>query len=105
VNNNIPTWWEALLLTAAAFRIWRLLAADVILDRPRDWLVGRDEWEARKNYRPALDQWLHCPWCFGFWISLVVYGTWVLWPTAMLLVAVPLTLNTGMAFMAKHWDR
>jgi len=36
---DVPSPWVALILLAASFRIWRLLADDEILERPRYWLV------------------------------------------------------------------
>ena len=32
---QIPTWYGTILLSLAAYRVWRVLAEDTILDRPR----------------------------------------------------------------------
>lgn len=101
---NKITWWEFTLLALAAFRTFKLLAFDVVLDRPRDWLVGRNTWEAKEHYRGKLDDWIHCPWCFGFWISLAWWGAWQAWPHGTIIVAVPLALNAVMALVAKRLD-
>lgn len=69
----IPEPWEFALLALAAFRLWKLIADDRILDRPRDWLLGKME-DERKTY---WGDFLTCPWCAGFWISLLVYMGWI----------------------------
>jgi hypothetical protein len=61
------------LLTGTAFRIYRLLAKDIILDAPRAWLVGLPRrWKSGdpvpKSYREKIVEFLLCPWCLGFWI-------------------------------------
>lgn len=100
----IPTWWEAVLLAGGSFRLWRLLAADTLLDWPRDWITGRDLWEVDGKYRQGLDIWLHCPWCSGFWITLGMWGAWLLWPIGTVVVCVPLALSAAVAITAKHLD-
>lgn len=71
---SIPDWWETVLLALAAYRVWRLLAEDTILDRPRAWLVGLSGWTAGRptplSYRAWLAEFVTCPACFGFWVSL-----------------------------------
>lgn len=72
-----PEPWEFVLLALAAFRVWKLIADDRILDRPRDWLINRI---SRKRGSPKAVYWqdfLICPWCAGFWISLVTYSAWI----------------------------
>jgi hypothetical protein len=53
----VSTAVEFLILTAAAYRTWRLLAFDTILDIPRQHVQG------------AVRRFLECPWCAGFWIT------------------------------------
>jgi hypothetical protein len=77
-----PDWWEFVLLSLAAFRVFRLLAEDDILDRPRNWALGLPKnWEQGKpipkRYRENLAFFIRCPWCAGFWISLLVYVAWI----------------------------
>lgn len=72
--DSVPSWYIFVLLTLAAFRIYRLLAKDTILDGPRSWLlrIPRNWREGQKlpdGYRDKLGTFLTCPWCAGFWIS------------------------------------
>jgi len=58
-----------LILTLAAYRLWRLLALDSLTARPRDAILDRDGpvwgWLADGVY---------CPWCLGFWCCVAVFG-------------------------------
>lgn len=69
---SVPSWWTWFLLTVAAFRIYRLIAMDTLLDIPRGWLVGLGGWREGQpvpaGYRQRLAEFLVCPWCLGFWI-------------------------------------
>ena len=101
---SIPNWYETLLLGLAAYRVWRLLAEDVILDRPRAWLVGLSDWTAGQrtpaSYREGLAEFLTCPWCAGAWISI---GWWLLWqwqPHFALVVSVPFAISVVVGALA-----
>jgi hypothetical protein len=43
----IPEPWEFALLALAAFRIWKLVGDDAVLDRPRDAVLAKlsDTWD------------------------------------------------------------
>lgn len=57
------------LTSLAAYRLWRLIALDVVLDKPRGWIIRRLGLE-----RSA---WISCSWCAGFWMSAaVVAAVW-----------------------------
>lgn len=95
---NVPSWWEFFLLGLAAWRTYRLLAEDTILERPRRWLLRLDpDWQdgddPNEEYRFEWGAFLTCPYCAGFWISLAWWGAWLVWPHATILVAVPLAIN------------
>lgn len=64
----IPSPWHFALLALAAFRLWKLIADDAILDPPRDWAMQRLDarWEL----------FIVCPWCAGFWLSGIVLAGW-----------------------------
>ena len=71
---TVPNWWEALIIGLAVYRLWRLLAEDDILDRPRRYVLrlGAD-WQkdgdpVPDDYRSGLADFLTCPFCFGAWI-------------------------------------
>lgn len=63
-----PTWLVAVVLVLAAFRITRLVVADVLLDRPRTWLA------LHLPVYPA--KLITCAYCAGFWISALVAAAW-----------------------------
>lgn len=108
MNDWVPGWWEFALLAAAAFRLWKLLAEDTILDRPRKWALGlprsfdpeRDDVSTFRGYRDKLATFITCPWCAGFWIVLLLYVLWLLLPTATLAVSVPLALSATVGLTA-----
>lgn len=80
---DVPSPWIALILVMGCYRIWRLLAEDTVLDVPRKWLVRLPrKWEEGdplpEEYRLKLAIFLSCPWCFGWWIVLSVWGLWLL---------------------------
>lgn len=69
----VPSWYFFALLALAAFRLWKLLGNDRILDGPRRrfkriFSEGRDS---------KLDLFIACPWCLGFWCCVVVYAGWI----------------------------
>lgn len=104
--HNIPNWWEVILLSLAAWRTFRLIAEDDILDRPRRWVLRlTPDWEdgdePNDEYRFTWGEFITCPYCAGFWISLAWWGTWLLFPHAALLVAAPLAINTVLIYLAK----
>lgn len=82
---SIPSWWEFVLLGLGAFRIWKLIGDDTILDRPRDWfLIKAQRWWGNKG-AIYVEKLLECPWCAGFWVSLALWGLWQAWPHATLI--------------------
>ena len=88
-----------LLITAlAVYRITRLVVEDSILDRPRDYLMGRAEW-----VRALLD----CYWCAGFWVSLaatiVLYATGALVLPAVAWMGLPFALS-AIAGLLSSWE-
>lgn len=82
---RVPDWYGLVLLGLAAFRTWKLIGDDTILDRPRAWAVKRGG--------EYLETMLECPWCAGFWISLAWWGIYELWPHGTLVAAVPLAIS------------
>jgi hypothetical protein len=96
---KIPDWYVLLLLTLAAFRTWRLLAEDDILDRPRRYVTRLGpKWEKEgdpvpNEYRIRLGAFIDCCWCLGFWSALAWWGAWQVWPHGVEVAAVPLALS------------
>lgn len=103
---SVPNWYALALLAAAAWRTFQLLANDDILDRPRrkllriakNWHPGQP---ANAEYREKWGVFLTCPYCAGFWLSLVWWGFWQWQPHWTLVVAVPLAVNAGLVALAK----
>lgn len=96
---SIPGWFQLTLLSLAAFRIWRLLSEDTILDKPRNRLLRLGSWKAEGDivppeYRKEFGIFLECPWCLGFHVSLGVYLLWIWFPTETLTVSVPLAISS-----------
>lgn len=96
---DVPSWWELLLLALAAWRTFRLLAEDDILDTPRRKLLrlGKDWQPGSKppdDYRFQLSEFITCPYCAGFWVAIAWWAAWLVWPHATTLLAVPLAINT-----------
>lgn len=104
---SIPNWYELLVLALAAWRLWRLVAEDDILDRPRRWLLRLGpEWEKEgdpvpREYRAGLADFLLCPYCLGWWIALGWWAAWQVVPHATLVAAVPFALSTLVVAVAK----
>lgn len=78
----IPEPYLFILLALVAYRVWRLVAEDAILDLPRRWLVRLPStWKEGdslpRKYRGELALFINCPWCAGAWVSLLVYGFWL----------------------------
>lgn len=95
---NLPTWYGLLLLALAAFRTWRLIARDTILDRPRKWLVGLPaDWQegdrVPRRYREHLATWIECPFCAGFWNAVVWWGAFEWSSHWALIVAAPWAIS------------
>ena len=82
----VPSWWGLALLGLAAYRTWRLLAEDSILDKQRLRLYQRIRKESVVTF-------VGCPWCFGFWIALGWWGAWQLWPHDTLVAAGVMALS------------
>lgn len=60
------------VIALASYRLWRLLALDVITLQIRVWLFRIDpEGEREPRFGSAL-YWLHCPWCSGTWLTALV---------------------------------
>ena len=73
----IATLALVVVLGLASYRITRVVTRDAITDRFRSavarwaWDENREQW--RGGFRRRVQQLLTCPWCFGVWVSVVVY--------------------------------
>lgn len=102
---SVPNWYELALLALAAFRVFRLIAEDDILDRPRSWALRYGDWREGQalpvGYRAKWAEFLTCPWCAGFWISLAWWGAWQLWPHGTTVATVPFVISAAVGLVAK----
>jgi hypothetical protein len=104
----IPSWWQAVILAAAAWRIFALLSSDDILDRPRRYVTRIDEkWEKEGDwtgdgYRSKLAEFIDCPYCLGFWVALAWWGAWLIWPHATLVAGTPFMLSAGLVALQRY---
>ena len=78
----MPSPFEAVLLALAAWRVWHLIAEDDITEPLR-----------RHVTRESVLDFIQCPYCMGFHLSLVVYLFWIWLPTVTLYVCIPFALN------------
>lgn len=106
---TVPNWYELLLLALAAFRVYRLIGRDTILDPVRKWAVGlpanwQDGDPVPRGYREKLAIFLQCPWCAGFWMAVAWWAAWEAWPRWTLIVAVPWVVSALVALAAKNLD-
>lgn len=97
---TVPNWYELLLLGLASFRVWRLLAEDIILDWPRNRsfeLAFRLGGPRLKDY---WDDFLSCLYCAGFWVGVAWWGAWLVWPHGALVAAVPFAISAVVGLIA-----
>ncbi len=99
--SNVPSWWEALLLLAAAYRVWRLISYDTITETPRTWVLDRYDPHRQRKYFSIF---LLCPWCAGFWMTVIWWLAWLVWPHATLVVAVPWALSLAVGLLGSKVD-
>jgi hypothetical protein len=106
--------WPFLVLALGIYSITRLITRDSIIDRQRDWFYNKfphDGFTTKKRPNPKraqaiitgdhyyvtvghkLGEVVHCPWCMGFWVSAVVFASFVFWPVATTFFLVPLGLR------------
>lgn len=104
----IPDWYELALLTLAVYRVWRLIALDSLLDRPRAWLLRGDPPAGYASpppgYREHLAYWLSCPFCCGAWLSGIAWIAWLLTPHWTTVLAVPAALSALVALVGSRLD-
>jgi hypothetical protein len=98
----IPESFEFILLALAAFRVWKFLADDTLLDPLRDRLL--DLFESHPRAATYLTEFFVCPWCFGAHISLAWWVAWLIWPTGTLIVATPWALSAVVGYLATYRD-
>ena len=99
--SHVPGWWQFVLLAAAAYRIFRLLAFDTITERWRERLLEKIDREADD---PKWRTFVTCPWCAGFWITVAWWLAWLQWPHATLVAATPFAISLAVGLTATRLD-
>lgn len=102
---NVPSWYPFVLLALAAYRTWRFVAEDALLNAarryvtrlPQNWQEGQPLPEA---YREKTAEFINCPWCLGFWIAVGWWGLWLAWPNGALIAAAVAAISAVVGLIA-----
>lgn len=105
----VPDLYELILLALAAYRTWRLLAEDAVLDWPRRRILRMGNWRKEGDpyppkYREAVGDFVGCPACLGFWISLFWFVAWAIFPYETLVVAAVASISALVIFQRQKLD-
>lgn len=106
---SVPSWYAALLLALAAFRTYRLIGRDSILDKPRKWSVGLPvNWKEGDTipagYRESLAVFWECGWCAGAWHAAAWWAAFQIWPHWTVVAAAPWAISAVVALLEKNAD-
>lgn len=96
------------VLALAAYRLTRLIGWDTfpLAARARAWATG----EYRMNAgaiayrRSGVLHLVECPFCVGWWISLVLYLLWLTAPSVTMYASVPLAISGAVGLVSKNLD-
>lgn len=103
-----PSWLELALLVLGSYRITRLIGWDDLppIARLRDRLTGLrgNPDGAMWHERELLEEFLACPFCLGFWVSLVVYIAWLSAERPTLYAVTPFAISGAVGLIAKNLD-
>jgi hypothetical protein len=101
---TVPDWYQLLLLSLAAYRTFRLLSEDTILDGVRVRLVGLKGWRegtpTPPGYRLRVAEFVTCAFCLGAWVSLGWWLAFQMWPHGTVVAAVPFAVSAAVVFVA-----
>lgn len=102
-----PTTIQAIVLVLAGHRLARIIGWDVVTQRIRQRLLGWDD-NGQKNRWPAnrkrLGEFVHCPWCMGFWIAVAGWLAIQAEPRVSWWVAWPLAISSAIGLVSTHLD-
>lgn len=107
---TVPSAWQFLLLAAAAWRTYHLIAFDSILDGPRNRIAGlpwnwKDGDPVPTSYRRRLGDFIQCPYCAGFWTGMAWWGFWIGTEEWSVKLAVPWALSAALVVIHAWLDR
>jgi hypothetical protein len=95
---NHLTFFAVVILSLAVFRVVRLLIEDTLLEPLREATIFKlhpTESKIRELFT--------CPWCIGFWLSLVAVVLFYFWPVVVLWLALPFAISAVVGLIASHW--
>jgi Protein of unknown function (DUF1360) len=101
----MPRATDLVILWLGTYRLWWLIAKDALTEPWRTRLLGYEDTGARNRWpreHKRLGEFVHCPWCLGFWIGLVAVVAYAAWPHATRWVLLPFAVSTlvGLTFAA-----
>lgn len=119
----IPGPWVALVLALGVYRIVRLVGWDEFppVARARAWVVGERKVKVGSGNaqmgltngaaddevvfdRPLLEHFLTCPFCVGFWLSVLAYVAWLEEPRWTLYGLGSFALSGAVGLVSKNLD-
>ena len=89
----VPDWEALVLLALAAYRVFRIIGDDAILDPLRDEVAP---------FGSARAKFISCAACCGFWVSLAWWLAWCAWPFWTLVVATPFAISAVVMLVAHY---
>jgi hypothetical protein len=87
-----------IVLSLAAFRITRLVIEDVIFESVREKIWKKFPPSTKFGYL------LTCYWCLGLWVSVVVFGCYLLAPSITFVVSLVLSISTIIGIISSRID-
>lgn len=103
---------DLIIVVLGAYRLWMLIAKDTITEGLRERLLGYsmgDDGKYHRNRWPhprkRLGEFIHCPWCLGFWASLACVAAFYEWPHATRWVLLPFAVSASVALISVCFDR
>lgn len=91
-----------IVLTLGAWRVWRIISTDTVLDPIRDRILGPSSLAGGVTHyrRKKLAEFVGCPWCLGFWLALGAFAAWHWWSKDdSVLIAIPLAASAGLGLL------
>jgi hypothetical protein len=103
----LPSGFTFIILALAAYRLTRLAGWDTfpLAQAARRVFVGvADIGDPQKPKRLWAYDLIICPFCLGWWISLLVYSAWLTAPTVTMYGSLPLALSAVVGLVSKNLD-
>lgn len=103
--------FDLVVLALACYRLFVLVSEDKITAYWRQRLLGyndadeqgvsrRNHWRKGKPGRKKTGEFIHCPWCLGFWLSLAAWLAYQAWPHGAIVVLAPFALSSLVAVIS-----